>query len=102
MFPNMKMQFFFGTASPPQLTMSPAGLVLTPTLEAQAFVVFPNSSLVPLFLLEMVSYSRVWADGEPWTELRARPSGSGPAGVSPTQIPSWTVWLQGLRPEPLY
>ncbi|XP_014702668.1 bactericidal permeability-increasing protein isoform X1 [Equus asinus] len=52
-FPNMKMQFFFGTASPPQLTMSPAGLVLTPTLEAQAYVVFPNSSLVPLFLLEM-------------------------------------------------
>ncbi|KAF5917555.1 hypothetical protein HPG69_017447 [Diceros bicornis minor] len=52
-FPNMKVQFVIGAASPPHLTMSPAGLVLTPSVDAQAYAVFPNSSLAPLFLLEM-------------------------------------------------
>lgn len=62
MFPNMKVQLVFWASSPPHLTMHPEGLVLTPTLDAQAFAVLPNSSLAPLFMLRLVSGSQVWAD----------------------------------------
>lgn len=62
MFPNMKVQLVFWASSPPHLTMNPAGLVLTPTLDAQAFAVLPDSSLAPLFVLRLVSCSQVWAD----------------------------------------
>ncbi|XP_023406010.1 bactericidal permeability-increasing protein isoform X1 [Loxodonta africana] len=50
-FPNMKVQFLLSLSSPPHLTVDPSGLTLVPELEAQTFVVFPNSSLAPLFLL---------------------------------------------------
>ncbi|XP_045300587.1 bactericidal permeability-increasing protein isoform X2 [Leopardus geoffroyi] len=53
MFPNMKVQLVFWASSPPHLTMHPEGLVLTPTLDAQAFAVLPNSSLAPLFVLRL-------------------------------------------------
>ncbi|XP_072657101.1 bactericidal permeability-increasing protein isoform X2 [Canis lupus baileyi] len=51
MFPNMTVQFNVWASSPPHLTMRPAGLIFTPTLETQAFAVLPNSSLAPLFVL---------------------------------------------------
>ncbi|XP_039720252.1 bactericidal permeability-increasing protein [Pteropus medius] len=53
MFPDMKVQLLLWVSSPPRLTISPAGLALTPVLETQAFAVLPNSSLAPLFLLDM-------------------------------------------------
>ncbi|XP_007932938.1 bactericidal permeability-increasing protein [Orycteropus afer afer] len=53
-FPNMKMQLFLSVSSPPQLAVDPTGLTLTPTLEAQAFAVFPNSSLTSLFRLGLI------------------------------------------------
>lgn len=77
MFPNMNMELLIRASSAPYLNVSPAGLAFTPALEAQAFAVLPNSSLAPLFLLGMVSCSRVWEDGEPWTGPRALSSGSG-------------------------
>lgn len=67
MFPNMTMQLLIWVSSPPHLTVSPSGLALTPALEAQALAVLPNSSVAPLFLLGLVSCSRLWADGELWT-----------------------------------
>ncbi|XP_077729262.1 bactericidal permeability-increasing protein isoform X2 [Canis aureus] len=51
MFPNMTVQFNVWASSPPHLTMRPAGLIFTPTLDTQAFAVLPNSSLAPLFVL---------------------------------------------------
>lgn len=62
MFPNMTMQLNIRAPSPPHLTVLPTGLVFTPVLETQAFAVLPNSSLAPLFVLQLVSRSRVWAD----------------------------------------
>lgn len=77
MFPNMSMQFLIRVSSPPHLTVSPAGLACTPTLEAQAFAVLPNSSLAPLFLLGMVSCSPgVGRWGAP-DRAESTPSGSG-------------------------
>uniref|UniRef100_I3MIE9 Bactericidal permeability-increasing protein n=1 Tax=Ictidomys tridecemlineatus TaxID=43179 RepID=I3MIE9_ICTTR len=55
MFPNMKVQLQVSVSTPPQLNTQPTGLTLTPKLEVQAFVVLPNSSLVPLFLLSMTA-----------------------------------------------
>ncbi|XP_057558255.1 bactericidal permeability-increasing protein [Hippopotamus amphibius kiboko] len=53
MFPDMEMQLLIWASSPPNLTVHPTGLVLTFALDTQAFAVLPNSSLVPIFLLEM-------------------------------------------------
>ncbi|KAF6284130.1 bactericidal permeability increasing protein [Rhinolophus ferrumequinum] len=55
MFPNMTVQLLIWVSSLPHLTVSPAGLALTPALEAQAFAVLPNSSLAPLFLLGLTT-----------------------------------------------
>ena len=77
MFPNMTMQLLVRVSSPPRLTVAPAGLAFTPALEAQAFAVLPNSSLAPLFLLGMVSYSRAWADGSPGQGRELCPRGQG-------------------------
>lgn len=77
MFPDMKVQLLLWVSSPPRLTISPSGLALTPALETQAFAVLPNSSLAPLFLLGMVSCSRVWANGGPRSGPRALLSESG-------------------------
>ncbi|VTJ53017.1 Hypothetical predicted protein [Marmota monax] len=55
MFPNMKVQLQVSVSTPPQLNMQPTGLTLTPKLEVQAFVILPNSSLAPLFLLSMTA-----------------------------------------------
>lgn len=53
MFPDMKMQLLIWASSPPHLTVRPSGIALTPTVEVQAFAVLPNSSLAPLFLIDM-------------------------------------------------
>ncbi|XP_019480635.1 PREDICTED: bactericidal permeability-increasing protein [Hipposideros armiger] len=53
MFPDMMVQLLLWASAPPHLTVSPAGLALTPAVEVQVFAVLPNSSLAPLFLLDM-------------------------------------------------
>uniref|UniRef100_A0A8C3WKW6 Bactericidal permeability-increasing protein n=1 Tax=Catagonus wagneri TaxID=51154 RepID=A0A8C3WKW6_9CETA len=53
MFPNKEMQFLIWASFPPHLTVRPTGLDLIFVLETQAFAVLPNSSLAPLFLIEM-------------------------------------------------
>ena len=55
MFPDMQMQLFIWASLPPKLTVNPNGLNLIFVLDTQAFAILPNSSLDPLFLLEMVS-----------------------------------------------
>ncbi|XP_031543694.2 bactericidal permeability-increasing protein isoform X1 [Vicugna pacos] len=53
MFPNMEVQLLIWASVPPHLTVCPTGLDIIFALETQAFAVLPNSSLAPLFLLEM-------------------------------------------------
>ncbi|MEJ1279012.1 lipopolysaccharide binding protein [Cricetulus griseus] len=51
MFPSTEIQLLISSSTPPRLLIQPSGLLLHPAMETQAFVVLPNSSLVPLFLL---------------------------------------------------
>ncbi|XP_022448136.1 bactericidal permeability-increasing protein isoform X1 [Delphinapterus leucas] len=53
MFPDMKMQLLIWASSPPNIAVCPTGLHLTFALDTQAVAVLPDSSLAPLFLLEM-------------------------------------------------
>ncbi|XP_040103594.1 bactericidal permeability-increasing protein [Oryx dammah] len=53
MFPDTQMQLFIWASLPPKLTVKPSGLNLVFVLDTQAFAILPNSSLDPLFLLEM-------------------------------------------------
>ncbi|MBW01042.1 Bactericidal permeability-increasing protein, partial [Eschrichtius robustus] len=53
MFPDMKMQLLIWAPSPPNVAVCPTGLDLTFSLDTQAVAVLPDSSLAPLFLLEM-------------------------------------------------
>ncbi|XP_065778061.1 bactericidal permeability-increasing protein isoform X2 [Muntiacus reevesi] len=53
MFPDMQMQLFIWASLPPKLTVNASGLDLIFVLDTQAFAILPNSSLDPLFLLEM-------------------------------------------------
>uniref|UniRef100_K7FCL7 Bactericidal permeability-increasing protein n=1 Tax=Pelodiscus sinensis TaxID=13735 RepID=K7FCL7_PELSI len=54
-YPDRPMKLTIQTASAPFLTMAPGNVSLTPVLDIQAFVVLPNSSLVSIFLLGVVS-----------------------------------------------
>ncbi|XP_043335323.1 bactericidal permeability-increasing protein [Cervus canadensis] len=53
MYPDMQMQLFIWASLPPKLTVNASGLDLIFVLDTQAFAILPNSSLDPLFLLEM-------------------------------------------------
>ena len=55
-FPSTEVQLLISVSSPPRLSIQPSGLLLDPALENQAFAVLPNSSLIPLFLVHMVSW----------------------------------------------
>ncbi|XP_032758328.1 bactericidal permeability-increasing protein [Rattus rattus] len=52
-FPSMGVQLLISAPSFAHLNIQPSGLSLSPNLETRAFVVHPNSSLIPLFLLGM-------------------------------------------------
>jgi hypothetical protein len=54
MFPSMGVQLLISAPVPVHLSIQPSGLSFNPKLETQAFVVLPNASLVPLFVLGMV------------------------------------------------
>uniref|UniRef100_A0ABI8A3V2 Bactericidal permeability-increasing protein n=1 Tax=Felis catus TaxID=9685 RepID=A0ABI8A3V2_FELCA len=99
MFPNMKVQLVFWASSPPHLTVHPEGLVLTPTLDAQAFAVLPNSSLAPLFVLRLSMNISVTVGATPdrlvgQLSLNSPPAVSTESPAPWTAPPSWAdAWL---------
>ncbi|XP_043351743.1 bactericidal permeability-increasing protein isoform X2 [Dermochelys coriacea] len=55
MYPDKLMKLRIKTSSAPFLTIAPGNLSLTPVFDIQAYVILPNSSLVPVFLLSVTS-----------------------------------------------
>ncbi|NXB37183.1 BPI protein, partial [Eulacestoma nigropectus] len=55
MYPNMPMKFRLSTPTAPFLTIGPGGISLKPIVDAQAYVILPDSSLAPLFLLSLTA-----------------------------------------------
>ncbi|KAM4622677.1 bactericidal permeability-increasing protein-like [Discoglossus pictus] len=55
MYPNMLMKLKISSAAAPVLNIKPGNLTLSPVLEIQAYVILPNTSLAPLFLLEVTT-----------------------------------------------
>ncbi|XP_037771950.1 bactericidal permeability-increasing protein isoform X2 [Chelonia mydas] len=55
MYPDKLMKLRIKTSSPPFLTIAPGNLSLTPVVDIQAYVILPNSSFVPIFLLSVTS-----------------------------------------------
>ncbi|XP_015283008.1 PREDICTED: bactericidal permeability-increasing protein-like [Gekko japonicus] len=53
LYPSMLMKLVVSPSSPPSLAVAPEGLSLAPTVDLQAFAILPNSSLAPLFLLDV-------------------------------------------------
>ncbi|KAL8179865.1 UNVERIFIED_CONTAM: hypothetical protein K2H54_073685, partial [Gekko kuhli] len=52
-YPGMLMKLVVSPSSPPSLAIAPEGLSLAPTVDLQAFAILPNSSLAPLFVLDV-------------------------------------------------
>ncbi|XP_067410053.1 bactericidal permeability-increasing protein-like [Emydura macquarii macquarii] len=55
MYPDKLMKLRIKTSSAPFLTITPGNLSLTPVVDIQAYVILPNSSLIPVFLLSVTS-----------------------------------------------
>nr|XP_056700187.1 bactericidal permeability-increasing protein-like [Euleptes europaea] len=55
LYPDMLMKLKVSPSSPPSLAISPGSLSLAPTVDVQAFAILPNSSLAPLFVLDVSS-----------------------------------------------
>ncbi|CAM5152311.1 unnamed protein product [Eretmochelys imbricata] len=55
MYPDKLMKLRIKTSSAPFLTIAPGNLSLTPVVDIQAYVILPNSSFVPVFLLSVTS-----------------------------------------------
>ncbi|XP_048354733.1 bactericidal permeability-increasing protein [Sphaerodactylus townsendi] len=53
LYPDMLMKLKVSPSSAPSLAITPESLSLAPTMEAQAFAILPNSSLAPLFVLDV-------------------------------------------------
>ncbi|NWH61000.1 BPI protein, partial [Geococcyx californianus] len=53
LYPDMLMKVKLSTPSAPFLNIGPEGLSLRPVVDVQAYVILPNSSLAPLFLLSV-------------------------------------------------
>ncbi|XP_075702674.1 bactericidal permeability-increasing protein-like [Rhinoderma darwinii] len=53
MYPNMLMKLKISSPSAPSLTMEPGNVTISPVLDIQAYAILPNSSLAPLFLLNL-------------------------------------------------
>ncbi|KAH1182071.1 hypothetical protein KIL84_009825 [Mauremys mutica] len=54
-YPDKLMKLRIKTSSAPFLTITPGNLSLMPVVDIQAYVILPNSSLVPVFLLSATS-----------------------------------------------
>lgn len=53
MYPDMLMKLKISSPSAPFLTMKPGNVTISPVLDIQAYAILPNSSLAPLFLLNL-------------------------------------------------
>ncbi|NXH56915.1 BPI protein, partial [Rhabdornis inornatus] len=53
-YPNMPMKFRLSAPTAPFLTIGPGGISFQPVVDAQAYVILPDSSLAPVFLLSLV------------------------------------------------
>uniref|UniRef100_A0A8B9CSU9 Bactericidal permeability-increasing protein n=1 Tax=Anser brachyrhynchus TaxID=132585 RepID=A0A8B9CSU9_9AVES len=67
MYPNMPMKLRLSTPSAPFLSIGPDGVSLQPVVDIQAYAIYPNGSLAPLFLVSLVS----WGPGLPWCPVSA-------------------------------
>ncbi|XP_065502071.1 bactericidal permeability-increasing protein-like isoform X2 [Caloenas nicobarica] len=54
-YPNLPMKFRLSTPSAPFLSIGPGGLSLQPVVDVQAYVILPDTSLAPLFLLSLTT-----------------------------------------------
>ncbi|XP_075033763.1 BPI fold-containing family B member 1 [Mixophyes fleayi] len=55
MFPNMLMKLKISSPSAPFLTIEAGNMTLSPLVDIQAYAILPNSSLAPLFLLNLTT-----------------------------------------------
>ncbi|XP_053574867.1 bactericidal permeability-increasing protein isoform X2 [Bombina bombina] len=59
MYPNMLMKLKIESASAPFLNIKPGNLTISPVMDIQAYAILPNSSLAPLFLLNVTTNALV-------------------------------------------
>ncbi|CAH2292157.1 bactericidal permeability-increasing [Pelobates cultripes] len=59
MYPDMLMKLQISSPTSPSLNIVPGNLTISPVLHIQAYAILPNSSLVPLFLLELTTQALV-------------------------------------------
>lgn len=55
MYPDMLMKLQISSTSAPLLNIKPGNLTISPKLDIQAYVILPNSSLAPAFLLNLTT-----------------------------------------------
>ncbi|XP_075033756.1 bactericidal permeability-increasing protein-like [Mixophyes fleayi] len=55
MYPNMLMKLRISTTSAPFLDIKPGNLSISPKMDIQAYVILPNASLAPVFLLNLTT-----------------------------------------------
>ncbi|KAM3921438.1 bactericidal permeability-increasing protein-like [Leptodactylus fuscus] len=55
MYPDMLMKLQISSTSAPALDIKPGNVTISPKLDIQAFVILPNSSLAPAFLLNLTT-----------------------------------------------
>ncbi|KAM4623072.1 lipopolysaccharide-binding protein-like [Discoglossus pictus] len=55
MYPKMPIKLTVSSYTTPLLGIKPGALTLSPTMDIQAYAILPNSSLAPLFLLNMTT-----------------------------------------------
>ncbi|XP_069808040.1 bactericidal permeability-increasing protein-like [Dendropsophus ebraccatus] len=53
MYPDMLMKLQISSPSAPSLAMEPGNVTISPVVDIQAYAILPNSSLAPLFLLNL-------------------------------------------------
>ncbi|XP_034352056.2 bactericidal permeability-increasing protein [Arvicanthis niloticus] len=64
MFPGMGVQLLISAPLSPHLIIQPSGLSFRLKLETRAFVILPNASLVPLFVLGMKTNASLEVDAK--------------------------------------
>ncbi|XP_044153333.1 bactericidal permeability-increasing protein [Bufo gargarizans] len=55
MYPDMLMKLQITSTSAPALDIKPGNITISPKIDIQAFVILPNSSLAPAFLLNLTT-----------------------------------------------
>ncbi|XP_075033757.1 bactericidal permeability-increasing protein-like [Mixophyes fleayi] len=59
MYPNMLMKLQISSTSAPSLDIKPGNLSISPKMDIQAYVILPNASLAPVFLLNLTTTALV-------------------------------------------